>query len=266
MINVIVDGAYGRMGRMIINGIEQAEDMQLVGAIEAANHLAIGQDAGEIAGVGHLGVSVSSNLPAIIDKADVVIEFTSPAATLEHLKNVVDADKAMVIATTGYTAEQMKQIQELAPKTRCVMSPNFSIGINLLLKVVQDVAQVLGDDFDIEVIEAHHNLKKDSPSGTALRIAEVIAETLNRNLKEVGIYGRQGIVGERPRQEIGIHAIRGGDIVGDHTVMFAGIGERLEITHRAQSRETFARGALRAARWVVNAPKGLHDIREVLFG
>jgi 4-hydroxy-tetrahydrodipicolinate reductase len=172
----------------------------------------------------------------------------------------------MVIATTGYTAEQMKQIQELAPKIRCVMSPNFSVGINLLLKVVQDVAQVLGDDFDIEVIEAHHNMKKDSPSGTALRIAEVIAETLNRNLSEVGIYGRQGIVGERTRQEIGIHAIRGGDIVGDHTVLFAGIGERLEITHRAQSRETFARGALRAARWVVNAPKGLHDIREVLFG
>jgi len=266
MINIIVDGAYGRMGRMIINGIAQAEDMQLVGAIEAANHPNLGQDAGELAGVGHLGVLVTSDLSAIIDKCDVVIEFTSPEATLEHLQNVVGADKAMVIATTGYTDEQMKQLQELASKIRCVMSPNYSVGINLLLKVVQDVAQVLGDDFDIEVIEAHHNMKKDSPSGTALRIAEVIAETLNRNLNEVGVYGRQGMVGERPRQEIGIHAIRGGDIVGDHTVLFAGVGERLEITHRAQSRETFARGALRAARWVVNAPKGLHDIRKVLFG
>jgi 4-hydroxy-tetrahydrodipicolinate reductase len=266
MINVIIDGACGRMGRMMINGVTQSEDMQLVGAIEAANHPNLGQDAGEIAGVGRLGVSVTSDLPAIIDKCDVVIEFTSPEATLEHLQNVVDADKAMIIATTGYTPEQMKKLQELAGKIRCVMSPNYSIGINLLLKVVQDVAQVLGDDFDIEVIEAHHNMKKDSPSGTALRIAEVIAEALNRNLGEVGVYGRQGMVGERTRQEIGVHAIRGGDIVGDHTVLFAGIGERLEITHRAQSRETFVQGALRAARWVVNAPKGLHDIGKVLFG
>ncbi|MFQ6043329.1 MAG: 4-hydroxy-tetrahydrodipicolinate reductase [Candidatus Poribacteria bacterium] len=266
MIDVIVDGAGGRMGRMIINGISQSEDMQLVGAIEAANHPNLGRDAGEIAGVGRLGVSVTSDLPAIIDKCDVVIEFTSPEATLKHLQNVVDADKAMVIATTGYTDEQMEQLLKLAPKIRCVMSPNYSIGVNLLLKLVQNAAQVLGDDFDIEVIEAHHNMKKDSPSGTALRIAEVIAESLNRNLDEVGVYGRRGMVGERPRQEIGVHAIRGGDIVGDHTVLFAGVGERLEITHRAQSRETFARGALRAARWVVNAPRGLHDIDKVLFG
>ena len=154
MINVIVDGACGRMGRMIINGIEQTEDMQLVGAIEASNHPNLGQDVGEIAGVGRLGVSVTRDLPAIIDKCDVVIEFTSPEATLEHLQNVVDADKAMIIATTGYTAEQMKEIQELAPKIRCVMSPNYSVGINLLLKVVHDVAQVLGDDFDIEKIPA----------------------------------------------------------------------------------------------------------------
>jgi len=266
MINVIVGGACGRMGHMIINGITQAEDMQLVGAIEAANHPNLGQDAGEIAGVGNLGVPVTSDLTAIINQCDVVIEFTSPEATLEHLRDVVGADKAMIIATTGYTDEQMKQIQELAPKARCVMSPNYSVGINLMLKVVQDVAQVLSDDYDIEVIEAHHNMKKDSPSGTALRIAEVIAEAIDRNLAEVGVYGRQGMVGERPRQEIGIHAIRGGDIVGDHTVLFAGIGERLEITHRAQNRETFVQGALRAARWVVNAPKGLHDIGKVLFG
>jgi len=266
MINVIIDGACGRMGKMIINGVFQAPDMQLVGAIEAPGHPNLGQDAGELAGVGHLEVVVCSELPDIIEKCDVVIEFTTPAATLEHLQNVVDADKAMIIATTGFTPEELEKVHELASQIRCVMAPNFSVGVNLLLKVVCDVARILGDDYDIEVIEAHHNKKVDSPSGTAKRIAEVIAETVQRDLDEVGIYGRKGIVGARTREEIGIHAIRGGDIVGDHTILFAGTGERLEITHRAHSRETFAQGALRAARWVVNAPKGLHDVNEVLFG
>jgi len=265
MINVIIDGACGRMGKMIINGVFQASDMQLVGAIEAPNHPNLGQDAGELAGVGHLGVDVSDDLPHTIEKCDVVIEFTMPAATLEHLQNVVDADKAMVIATTGFTPGEMEKVHELASQIRCVMAPNFSVGVNLLLKVVSDVAQVLGDDYDIEVIEAHHNKKVDSPSGTAKRIAEVIADTLQRDLGKVGTYGREGIVGARTKEEIGIHAIRGGDIVGDHTVLFAGTGERLEITHRAHSRETFAQGALRATRWLVDAPKGLHGVDEVLF-
>ena len=266
MIKIIIDGACGRMGKMIINGVSQAEDMQLVGAIEMPNHPQLGQDAGEIAGVGNLGVVVSSDLPAIIDNGDVIIEFTSPDATLEHLQNVVDADKAMVIATTGYADAEMRKLRELASKIRCVMSPNFSVGISMLLKVVQDVALVLGDDFDIEVIEAHHNMKKDAPSGTAIRLAEVLAEATHRDLNQVGTYGRHGMVGERPRSEIGVHAIRGGDIVGDHTVLFAGTGERIEITHRAQSRETFARGALRTARWVVTAPRGLYNFTEFLFG
>jgi len=240
--------------------------MQLVGAIQTANHRSLGQDAGEIAGVGHLGVTVSNDLPAIIDKCDVVLEFTTPAATLEHLQNVVDAGKAMIIGTTGFTVEELEKIHELASQIRCVMAPNFSVGINLLLKIISDVARVFGDDYDIEVIEAHHNKKVDSPSGTAKQIAKITAETLQRDFDEVGIYIRNGILGARAKDEIGVHAIRGGDIASDHTISFAGICERLEITHRARSCETYAQGALRAARWVVDAPKGLHDVSEVLFG
>ena len=265
MTRIIVDGACGRMGKIIIQGVVQQDDMQIVGAIEYPEHSQIGQDAGEVAGVGTLGVPVSRDLPAILDQGDVVIEFTTPSATLEHLREVVDAGKRMVIATTGYTEEELAQVRELAAQISCVMAPNMSLGINVLLQAIQVVAKALGDDYEVEVIEAHHIHKADAPSGTALRIAEVLAETLGRNLPEVGVYGRHGMIGERPKKEIGIHAIRGGDIAGDHTVLFAGVGERLEITHRAATPEAFARGAIRAARWVMDAPKGLHDIGEVLF-
>ena len=214
---------------------------------------------------GPIGVSISDNLSEILDEADVVIEFSTPGATIENLHNVVLAGKAMVLATTGFTADELAEIHELADKIPCVMAPNMSVGINVMLQAVQLVAKALGDDYDVEVIEAHHNQKADSPSGTALRIAEVLAQTLDRDLAEVGVYGRHGIVGARSKKEIGIHAIRGGDIAGDHTALFAGAGERIEITHRAHTREAFAKGAIRAARWVVNAPKGLHDIAEVLF-
>ncbi len=265
MIRVIVDGACGRMGKMIVQGVVQQEDMQIVGAIEYAGNPQIGEDVGEVAGVGPLGVSVGGNLSSILGEADVVIEFTTPGATIENLRSVVEADKAMVIATTGFADEELAQVHELAAQISCVMAPNMSVGINVMLQAIQVVAKALGDDYDVEVIEAHHNQKVDSPSGTALRIAEVLADALDRKLPEVGVYGRHGIVGKRPRKEIAIHAIRGGDIAGDHTVLFAGAGERIEVTHRAHSREAFARGAIRAARWVVNAPKGLHDISEVLF-
>jgi len=265
MIRVIVDGACGRMGKMIVQGVVQQEDMQIVGAIEYAGNPQIGEDVGEVAGVGPLGVLVGGNLSSILGEADVVIEFTTPGATIENLRSVVEADKAMVIATTGFADEELVQVHELAAQISCVMAPNMSVGINVMLQAIQVVAKALGDDYDVEVIEAHHNQKVDSPSGTALRIAEVLADALDRKLPEVGVYGRHGIVGKRPRKEIAIHAIRGGDIAGDHTVLFAGAGERIEITHRAHSREAFARGAIRAARWVVNAPKGLHDISEVLF-
>ena len=265
MISVIIDGACGRMGKMIAQGVGTQSDMQLVGAIEYSGHPQIGQDAGEVAGVGTIGVPISNNLSESLDEADVVVEFTAPSASIEHLRNVVDAGKTMVLATTGFTEAELAEVRELAQNIPCVMAPNMSVGVNVMLQAIQLVAKALGDDYDVEVIEAHHNQKADSPSGTALRIAEVLAETLDRNLAEVGVYGRHGMVGARSEKEIGIHAIRGGDISGDHTVLYAGAGERIEITHRAHTREAFAKGAIRAARWVVNAPKGLHDISEVLF-
>lgn len=265
MIKAIVDGACGQMGRMIVKGISQAADMQLVGAVEMPAHPLLGKDAGEVAGVGRLGVPVMADLSEVIEKGDVVIEFTAPKATIHNLEMVVAHQKAMVIATTGYSIEELERVKELTKQIPCVMTPNMSVGVNVLFRIVKEVAQILGDDYDVEIIETHHNLKKDAPSGTAVKLAEVVASALNRNLQTAGVYGRKGIVGERTKKEIGVHAIRGGDIVGDHTVLFAGSGERIEITHRTQSREAFARGALRAARWVVNAPKGLHDVSEVLF-
>lgn len=265
MIRVVVCGACGKMGRMIIQGVAQQEDMPVVGAIEFAEHPQLGQDAGDLAGVGTIDVPVTADLPAALEAADVVIEFTTPTATIEHLRSVVAAGKAMVIATTGYSETGLATLHALATQIPCVMAPNMSVGVNVLLQAIEVVAKALGDDYDVEVIEAHHNQKVDAPSGTALRIAEVLAQALGRSLPDVGVYGRHGIVGARTHKEIGVHAIRGGDIVGDHTVLFAGAGERLEVTHRAHSRESFARGAIRAARWVVDAPKGLHDISDVLF-
>ena len=265
MTGIIIAGACGRMGKMITQGVSQQEDMRIAGAVEFSEHPQLGEDVGDVAGIGSIGVPVTSDLPAVLNDGDVVIEFTSPSATIEHLQNVVDAGKRMVIATTGYDEEELAQIHALAPQIPCVMASNMSVGINVMLQAIELVAKVLGDDYDVEVIEAHHNQKVDSPSGTALTMAEVLAETLDRDLAEVGVYGRHGIVGKRTKKEIGIHAIRGGDLAGDHTVLFVGTGDRLEITHRGQNREPLARGAIRAARWVMDAPKGLHDIGEVLF-
>ena len=265
MIRVIINGACGRMGRLIIQGVSQQADMELVGAIEFPEHPQIGSDAGVVAGIGDIGVPITGELEDILHNADVVIEFSKPEATIEHLRQVVNADKAMIIATTGYDPDELATVQELASQIRCVMAPNMSLGVNVMIQALELIAKALGDDYDIEVIEAHHNHKADSPSGTALRLAETVAAALDRDLDEVGVYGRHGIVGARPKKQIGIHAVRGGDIAGDHTVLFATEGEQLSVVHRAHSPEAFAKGALRAARWVVDAPKGLHDISEVLF-
>jgi len=265
MVNVIVNGACGRMGRLIIKGVAQQEDMQVVGAIEFAQHPEIGNDIGIVSGIGELDVKINSKLSDVIEKGDVVIEFSKPDASLAHLRQVVKTDKAMVLATTGFSSDELAEIHELAPKIRCVMAPNMSLGVNVMIKALELIAKSLGDDYDIEVIEAHHNHKADSPSGTALRLAETVANALGRDLEEVGVYGRHGIIGPRPKKQIGIHAIRGGDIAGDHTVMFATEGERLSVVHRAHSPEAFAKGAIRAARWVINASRGLHDVSEVLF-
>ena len=265
MIRVIINGACGRMGRLIIQGVSQQADMQLVGAIEYPEHPQIGSDAGVVAGISDIGVPITGELEDILQDAEVVIEFSKPEATVEHLQQVVNADKAMIIATTGYDPDELATIKELASQIRCVMAPNMSLGVNVMIQALELIAKALGDDYDIEVIEAHHNHKADAPSGTALRLAETVAEALDRDLDEVGVYGRQGIVGARPKKQIGIHAVRGGDIAGDHTVLFATEGEQLSVVHRAHSPEAFAKGAIRAARWVVDAPKGLHDISEVLF-
>ena len=265
MIRVIINGACGRMGRLIIQGVSQQTDMELVGAIEYPEHPQIGSDAGVVAGIGDIGIPITSELKDVLPNADIVIEFSKPEATLEHLQQVVNADKAMIIATTGYDPDELATVKELASQIRCVMAPNMSLGVNVMIQALELIAKALGDDYDIEVIEAHHNHKADSPSGTALRLAETVAAALDRDLDEVGVYGRHGIVGARPKKQIGIHAVRGGDIAGDHTVLFATEGEQLSVVHRAHSPEAFAKGALRAARWVVDAPKGLHDISEVLF-
>lgn len=267
MIRTIVIGAGGRMGKMLVTSISDDNELELAGAVEASNVPFLGKDAGELAGISKLGVPIvdDSKLSELFTKADVAINFITPKeAVIKHLQIAVECQKPMVIGTTGFSVDEMNTIKELASNIPCVMSPNMSVGVNVMLKVIREAAKVLGDDYDVEIIETHHHFKKDSPSGTADRIAKVIAEALGRNLEEVGIYGRKGIIGERPSKEIGIHAVRAGDIVGDHIVLFGGIGERLEIIHRAQSREPYVKGALRATKWVVNAPKGLHDISEVL--
>lgn len=265
MIGVIVNGASGRMGRLITQGVAQQTDMEIVGAIEYPAHPQIGSDVGVVAGIGELGVPITGELGDVLDSGDVVIEFSQPEATLQHLRQVADADKAMIIATTGFNPEELATVRELAAKIRCVMAPNMSLGVNVMIQALELIAKALGDDYNVEIIEAHHNHKADSPSGTALRLAETVATALGRDLAEVGVYGRHGIVGPRSQKEIGVHAVRGGDIAGEHTVLFATEGEQLSVVHRAHSPEAFAKGAIRAARWVLDAPRGLHDVSEVLF-
>lgn len=264
MINVIVAGAAGRMGSRLVALIKESTALQLAGAIEGKGHHALGQDAGETAGCGKAGVPITDDLSALLVRGEVVIDFSAPEATLNHLKVVAQHRRAMVIGTTGLAGQELEGLKSLASQVPCVFSPNMSVGVNLIYKVISEMAKTLGDDYDIEVIEAHHRLKKDAPSGTALKIAEVLARAVNRDLNQVGVYARKGLIGERKKQEIGIQTIRAGDIVGDHTILFGGMGERIEVTHRASSRDTFARGALRAAQWVVEQQPGLYDMMDVL--
>ena len=264
MIKVIVAGAAGRMGCRLVSLIKDSTALTLGGAIEGKGHHALGEDAGEVAGCGRAGVPITDDMPALLERSEVVVDFSTPEATLNHLQAVAQHRRAMVIGTTGFSAGELDQLKALAKQVPCVFSPNMSVGVNLLYKVIGEMAKTLGDEYDIEVIEAHHRLKKDAPSGTALKIAEILARAVNRDLNQVGVYARKGMIGERRKTEIGIQTIRAGDIVGDHTVMFGGMGERIEVTHRASSRDTFARGALRAARWVIRQPAGLYDMMDVL--
>ncbi|MBM4141292.1 MAG: 4-hydroxy-tetrahydrodipicolinate reductase [Nitrospira sp.] len=264
MIKIAVAGAAGRMGSRITALSREYEGLRLTGAFEKKGHKDIGKDIGTIVGIGDTGVKLVDSLESATDNADMIISFTTVEASLEHLRFASSKGKAMVIGTTGFSKDHLKEVAELTKKIPCVMASNMSMGVNLLLKILHDIARVLGDDYDIEIIEAHHRLKKDAPSGTALKMAQVIADAVNRNLEEVAVYARKGLIGERTKKEIGIQTVRAGDIVGEHTIIFGGLGERIEITHKASSRDTFARGALKAALWLSEKPAGLYDMQDVL--
>ena len=257
-------GASGRMGKRLVSLVQESTALQLSGAVENTGHPALGRDAGEEAGGGRVGIAIQEKLESVISASDVIIDFTAPPATLANLEQAQKHHKAMVIGTTGFKQTELQQLNELAGTIPCVFAPNMSVGINVLLNVVGKVARAFGETYNIEVIEAHHNQKKDAPSGTALKIAEVLAEGMNWDLGDVGVYERHGMIGQRKAREIGVQTVRAGDIIGDHTVLFGGPGERIEITHRAHTRDTFALGALRAAEWAVKQPPGLYSMSDVL--
>ncbi len=260
-----VTGAAGRMGRTLIEAIALAGDeLQLAAAIERPESSLLGADSGELSGQGKNGIPVVGSLQEVIGDIDVLIDFTIPVATLANVAQCADNGVAIVIGTTGFTPEQQAEIDAAAQRTPVCKASNFSTGVNLCFKLLDMAARVLGDEVDIEVYEAHHRHKIDAPSGTALSMGEVVANALGRDLREVAVYGREGQTGARERETIGFATVRAGDIVGDHTVMFAAEGERVEITHKASSRMSFARGAVRAAGWVKGQDAALYDMQDVL--
>jgi 4-hydroxy-tetrahydrodipicolinate reductase len=263
-MKIAVSGAAGRMGKRILALAHDHPDMEISGALEGYSNPALGSDAGENAGIGRLGVPITADVEEALKQCDVLIEFSAPDASVEHAKAAATAAKAIVIGTTGFSEDQKQELAQVGTRTRCLVAPNMSMGVNLMFNLAEKVARALGDGYDVEIIEAHHRMKKDAPSGTADKLAQVVATALGRDLKEAGTYGRHGLVGERKSNEIGVMSVRGGDIVGDHTVMFVTNGERIELTHRAHSREAFAKGAIQAALWVVSRPNGLYDMQDVL--
>jgi 4-hydroxy-tetrahydrodipicolinate reductase len=252
------------MGLCLIKAAVLNDKAQLTSAVSRPESAAVGKDAGELAGIGTLGIQVAADLASVLDQFDVLIDFTRPDTSMALIEQCRQAGKKLVIGTTGYSEAQKAEINKAAEDIAIVIAPNFSVGVNLTLKLLEMAAKIMGDYTDIEIIEAHHRHKVDAPSGTALRMGEVIAETLGRDLKDCAIYGREGHTGERERKTIGFSTIRAGDIVGDHTVLFADEGERVEITHKASSRMTFANGAVRAAVWLQNKNIGLYDMQDVL--
>ncbi len=264
MVRAAVAGIAGRMGTRIAQIIGETEGIELAGGFEYPQHKLVGKDLCEAVGGSQTGKRIGARIEDVLESADVIIEFTNASASLEHLRVAAARGKPMVIGSTGFTREQLDEAAKLASAIPCVISPNMSIGVNILFKMVAEAARLLGDSCDVEIIEAHHRFKKDAPSGTAVKLAQVVASALDRDLAQVGVYARHGMIGERTGAEIGIQTIRGGDIVGEHTVIFASLGERIEITHRAHSRDNFARGALRAAKWVIGQPNGLYDMSDVL--
>ncbi|MDY0136160.1 MAG: 4-hydroxy-tetrahydrodipicolinate reductase [Thiomicrospira sp.] len=263
-LRIGVIGASGRMGKHLIEATATTPGLVLGAAIERPGSTLVGADAGELAGVGTLNVAVVDDLTSVVNDFDVLIDFTRPEVSLQALALCVEYKKRMVIGTTGFDQAGLAAIDAAAQSIPVVFAPNMSVGVTLTLKLLKMAAEVLSDGFDIEVIEAHHRHKIDAPSGTALRMAQVVADTLGRDLKTCAVYGREGNTGERDPKTIGFATVRAGDIVGDHTVLFAGIGERVEITHKASSRMTFAKGAVRACQWLAVQPNGLYDMQDVL--
>jgi 4-hydroxy-tetrahydrodipicolinate reductase len=252
------------MGRRLIALLHSDPNCTLAGAITHAGHGALGRDAGEIAGVGTLNIPVSANLADQVAKADVIIDFSVPEASLDYLRLAVEAGVAMVIGTTGFSAAEHDAIMAQSRQIPCLLAPNMSLGVQVMFQLLRQAAALLGPGYDIEVLEAHHRTKVDAPSGTAVRMGEILAEARQQTLDAAGVYGRQGQVGVRSGTEIGMHAIRGGDIVGEHTVIFAGTGERIELIHRSQSRDNFVQGAIRAAQWLVTQAPGWYGMEDVI--
>jgi 4-hydroxy-tetrahydrodipicolinate reductase len=252
------------MGRAILTACHEATDTGVASAVEHPASSLLGADAGELAGVQRLGVVVSADLDGAVEAADVVVDFTRPEGTRAALDACRRHGRALVIGTTGLSTADRQAISEAAGDIPIVLAPNMSVGVNVCFRLLEVAARALGDGFDVEVIEAHHRHKVDAPSGTALRMGEVVADALGRDLDTCAVYGREGVTGERDSRTIGFETVRAGDIVGEHTVMFAGIGERIEITHRASSRENFANGAMRAVRWLAGHAPGLYDMQDVL--
>lgn len=263
-IRIAINGASGRMGKALIEAVASANDAQLTAAIQRPESSLIGADAGELVGLGKLGVLLVGDIETQMDQFDVLIDFTTPASTLKNAALCVAHGKAIVIGTTGFSDAEKAELLAHQTKLPMCLSANYSTGVNLCFKLLDIAARVLGDDADVEVYEAHHRHKVDAPSGTALRMGEVLAKALDRDLKQVAVYGREGQTGARARETIGFATVRGGDVVGDHTVMFMAEGERVEITHKASSRLAFARGAVRAALWLHEQSAGLFDMQDVL--
>ncbi len=264
MPDVVVAGAAGRMGSRLVALVHEDPDLRLAGALEAPGHPALHRDAGETAGIGRINVPISEDVEGLLGPGRVLIEFSVPDASLAHLRAVARAGGHAVIGTTGFSAAQREEIAALARRAPIMLAPNMSVAVTLAFRLLAIMARALGDEYDVEITETHHRFKKDAPSGTAVRMAEIVAEALGRDLDSVAVHGRHGLPGERPAKEIGVFSLRSGDVVGEHTVSFGTLGERLELTHRAHSRDTFARGALRAARWVAGQAPGLYSMHDVL--
>jgi 4-hydroxy-tetrahydrodipicolinate reductase len=262
---IVVCGAAGRMGRTLLSLAAADADLQVAGAVEVSGVPAVGRDAGEVAGVASLGVPITTDYAAVARPDTVTLDFTNAEAALDHLRTAVEQQAGIVVGSTGFNPEQQKVLAELATRTRTVVAANMSVGVNVLLTLVRAAARALGNSFDPEIIDIHHRMKIDAPSGTALALARAVAEELGRDLDSDALYGREGIVGRRTDKEVAVMGLRGGDVIGDHTVFFLGMGERLELTHRTQSRECLARGALRAAKWLgAQSRPGRYSMADVL--